>query len=78
VLQAYCQANELDFDETVYDQFITNIADQNVKDETGKIKNICGITGNIKAEKFKLNLAVCMREDMAVYKELEECIFSRK
>ena len=39
VLQAYCSAIGLTFDEAAYDGFVTNIVDQNVKDATGRIKD---------------------------------------
>lgn len=74
VLKKYCTANNLVFDEEAYDQFIDNIVDQNVKDQTGRIKNFCNIITSINAERFKLNLASLITEDMAVYRELEECV----
>ncbi len=78
VLVAYCSKNGLVFNETEYDKFVTNITDQNLKDETGRIKNYCGITTSINPETFKLTLSQYVTEDMAVYKELEQCIFHRQ
>lgn len=78
VLKAYCADQHLTFDEVEYDKFVTNINDQNLKDETGRIKKICGITTSINAEVFKITLSNYVTEDMAVYKELEQCIFDRK
>lgn len=78
VLAAYCSKNGLVFDETEYDKFVTNINDQNLKDETGRIKKYCGITTSINPETFKLTLSQYVTEDMAVYKELEQCIFHRQ
>ena len=78
VLSAYCSKFELVFDETEYDKFVTNITDQNLKDETGRIKNYCGITTSINPEIFKLTLSECVTEEMNVYKELEGCIFRRE
>lgn len=78
VLSNYCNKNDLVFSETDYDGFVTNIINQNLKDETGRIKNFCNITTSINAETFKLNLSQYITEDMNVYKELEECIFERK
>jgi hypothetical protein len=77
VLTNYCQKANLSFDETEYDQFVTDIVNQNLKDATGRIKNFCGITSSINPEKFKLTLSECITEDMAVYKELASCIFER-
>jgi predicted ATP-binding protein involved in virulence len=78
VLITYCNKNGLAFDEAEYDKFVTNITDQNLKDETGRIKNYCGITTSINPETFKLTLSQYLTKEMAVYKELEECIFLRQ
>lgn len=77
VLTKFCDENSLSFNEVEYDKFVTDIVNQNIKDETGKIKNICGITTSINAEKFKLQLSTFITEGMAVFKELEECVFER-
>lgn len=77
VLKKYCNENRLIFNETEYDIFVTNIIDQNLKDETGRIKNICGIVTSISSETFKLTLSQYMTENMDCFKELEECIFLR-
>lgn len=78
VLKAYCTGEKLTFDEASYDALVTNIVDQNVKDETGKIKTICGLTASIAPDKFKLKIAGYIVPDMAVYADLAECIFDRK
>lgn len=77
VLIAFCNANGLTFSETEYDKFVTNIIDDNIKDETNRIKNFCGITTSVSAESFKLILSEYVTQDMEVYKELENCIFNR-
>lgn len=78
VLLSYCSKNGLIFNEIEYDKFVTNVTDQNIKDDIGRIKNFCGITTSINAETFKLTLSHYVTEDMQVYKELEQCIFDRK
>jgi predicted ATP-dependent endonuclease of OLD family len=78
VLKEYCLRNQLTFDEVEYDRFVSNIVDDNVKDQTGRIKNCCNITVSINPEDFKLKLAECIKEDMSVYNELERCIFNRE
>ena len=78
VLKKYCTNNCLIFNEIEYDKFVTDIYNQNIKDETVRIKNYCNITISISSENFKLNLSRCITDDMTVYKELEECIFMRK
>lgn len=78
VLSAYCSKNELSFNETEYDNFVKDIDNQNLKDETGRIKNFCSITTSINPETFKLNLSESITDEMEVYKELEQCIFHRK
>lgn len=75
VLQKYCLENQLTFDENTYDIFVKDIYNQNLKDETSKIKNICGIGYNINPEVFKKNLSVYVDDSMSVYKELEQVIF---
>jgi hypothetical protein len=78
VLKAYCQVNEKEFKEQDYDSFVTDILNQNVKDETGRIKNFCSITTNVNPETFKLNLSTLITPEMQVYKELENVIFMRQ
>ncbi|TPG26527.1 AAA family ATPase [Variovorax guangxiensis] len=75
ILQNYCQANDLSFDEPAYDALITNIVDDHVKDEYAKIKNICGIKMSISADRFKELLARHILPETQAYKELLSCIF---
>lgn len=75
VLKKYCENNGLTFDETNYDTLIGEIDDCNVKDMTGQIKNLCGITTSISPDKFKLNLSKCIVPESTVYDELRKCIF---
>ena len=77
VLQQYCTGSGLIFDEPAYDAFVTDIENQNLKDETGIIKNCCGITTSINPEQFKLNLSKHIQEGMLVFSQLEDCIFKR-
>ena len=78
VLKAFCTANGLTFNEEEYDKFVTNINDDNIKDETSRIRNFCGINTSVSSENFKISLSECITENMEVYKELEQCIFERK
>jgi AAA15 family ATPase/GTPase len=78
VLKAYCSANGKEFKEMEYDNFVNDIINQNVKDETGRIKNFCSITTSVNPETFKLNLATFITPEMQVYKELENVIFNRQ
>lgn len=78
VLIQYCSDNGLAFDESSYDAYVTDIVNQNLKDETGRIKNYCNIHMSINPERFKIELSKCVLPRMAVYKELESCIFKRK
>jgi predicted ATPase len=77
VLGAYCAGESLTFDEVAYDALVTDIVNQNLKDETGRIKNFCGITGSISADHFKLALSEYIAEGMDVFQELKDCIFGR-
>ena len=78
VLKKYCEINDKTFDETAYDAFVTDIVNQQIKDNTGHIRNFCGIVGSINAEVFKKNLAKVIDDSMQVYKELERVIFQRE
>ncbi len=75
VLQEYCKLKDLQFDENAYDNFVTDIENQNLKDETGRIKTICNIIVSINQEKFKINLSEVINKNMKIYKALESCIF---
>lgn len=77
VLTKFCDASDLSFDETNYDALVTDIVDQNLKDETARIKNICGIKGSMNSESFKLALSKHIDENMNVFEELRACIFDR-
>lgn len=77
ILQRYCLDKQLIFNEEEYNRFVENINDQNLKDETGRIKNFCGINTSINPESFKINLARYVSPDTGVYRELEQCIFYR-
>lgn len=78
VLISYCANNQLEFNEKDYDLFVNDIINQNLKDETGRIKNICSIKTSINPEKFKLTLSEYITEEMKIYKELVDCIFNDK
>jgi hypothetical protein len=77
VLKSYCADLGLIFDEAAYDAFVTNITDQNLKDETNRIKNFCNIRSSINAEVFKISLSAHLKRGMATFQELEECIFHK-
>ena len=78
VLKAFCEANNLTFNEIEYDKFVTNISDDNIKDETNRIRNFCGINTSVSSENFKITLSEYVTDKMTVYKELEQCIFHRQ
>ena len=78
ILLRYCKSESLTFCEADYDNFVKDINNQNVKDDTNPIKNFCGIQSSISEFKFKLNLSEFITQETAVYKELQECIFERK
>ena len=77
VLKMYCLNKGLVFDETSYDTFVIDIYNQNLKDETGRIKNFCNMHISINPETFKIELSKYITAEMTVYKELEDCIFNR-
>lgn len=78
VLKKYCNTESLTFDETSYDQFFTDIINQDVKSKNTRIRNLCGINTNINPEIFKLNLSRVISEDMDIYSKLEQCIFGEQ
>ena len=43
--------------------FVKDIENQNIKDETGRIKNYCNINTSINAERFKLCLSTIISEE---------------
>ena len=75
LLKYCCESEGLTFHEADYDNFVTDINNQNVKDEISRIKNFCGIQSSISEVRFKLNLSKFITEETAVYQELRECIF---
>lgn len=77
VLLAYCKSSSLIFDEASYDAFVTDIENQNLKDETGRIRNFCNIKGSVNAEAFKIALSAVVTDDMAIVRELTDCVFQR-
>jgi AAA15 family ATPase/GTPase len=76
VLRKYCARHGLTFDEVAYAEMVFDVENQNLKDETGRIKKCCGITTNINPERFKLNLALFVEEGMDVFRDLESSVFS--
>jgi predicted ATPase len=76
ILSKYCKSKGLTFSETDYDNFVTDINNQNVKDEINRIKNFCGIQSSIGEVQFKLNLSKFITQETDVYQELRECIFN--
>jgi len=77
VLKCFCDETRRHFDEVAYDAKITDIENQDVKSLSNFIRNFCGITTSINADKFKIELSKYVREGMNVYQELESCIFQK-
>lgn len=77
VLKAYCGGENLSFNESEYDAFVTDIVNQNLKDETNRIKNFCGIKSSVGADNFKVALSKYVKGNMDVFQELKSCIFDR-
>lgn len=74
VVRAYCVANGVAFDEATYDQRISDIVNEDVKDKVGVVKNICGITGSISQDRFRLKLAQHLTKEIDLFADLEECV----
>ena len=78
VLKRYCEQNGLRFNEEKYNGVVQDIINDNLKDQTGKIKSCCDISGSINADTFKRNLSTYINDSMEVYQELKRIIFERK
>ncbi len=78
VLKYYCGEEGLTFNETAFDSFVSDIDNQNLKDETGRIKNFCGIKSSVNPESFKILLSNYLIPGMSVFEDLRESIFTRK
>ncbi|MCM1186438.1 MAG: ATP-binding protein [Lachnoclostridium sp.] len=78
VLKRYCEQNGLQFNEEKYNDVVQDIMNDNLKDQTAKIKNCCNISGSINADTFKRNLSTYIDDSMEVYQELKQAIFERK
>ncbi len=76
VLNAYCADKNLPFQESAYDSVVTDIYNQDLKEETGRIKKICGIRVSISSDDFKIALASYLTDNMSAFIELQACIFS--
>lgn len=74
-LQRYCNANGLSFDEESYNKLVTNVEDQDLKEKTNSIKEVCSVNINTSNNAFKKDLSNHIVEGMSIYGELESCIF---
>ena len=77
IVEAYCRESELEFDASLYEKFVTDIMNQDVKSQVHIIKKVCGIATSINPECFKVALASFVTPNTAVYAELKRCIFER-
>lgn len=75
VLQAYCASKGESLDEHAYNAEVTDIINQDVKKLTALFKNICKIKGSMNSDVFKKELSKLITPSMAVYAELDACIF---
>lgn len=78
VLQAYCADTNQQFDEAAYDALVVDIVNQNLKDDTAKIKSLCGIKGSVNPERFKLALSKYVLPSGDAYQDLVQSIFLRQ
>ena len=75
VLTRYCAKHDRSLDIAAYSKHIGDSCNDNVKDKTGIVKNLCGIKGSISEDRFKIQLAKCVTNEMEAYRDLEDCIF---
>ncbi len=76
ILKKYCEVNALQFKEQDYDAIVKDIVNDDVKDLFNNIKSVCNITANIGKVVFCFELSKLITQDMQIYKDLEECIFT--
>ena len=67
ILKKYSAKSELVFKESDFDAFVADVINQNIKDETNRIKKFCGINVNVNSEQFKLNLSELVTEETIVF-----------
>ena len=63
-------------DKNEYFKIISDIKNNDVKMQSGKLLELCGLNNTMNKEKFKIELSKFISEDTAVYKELESIIFT--
>lgn len=78
VLAAYCKNKGRSLDDNKYNEKISDIYNQAVKQLFVEIKKLCQITTSINPDNFKIELSKYITPNMEVYKELEKCIFNRE
>ena len=78
VLRNYCKLEGRLFNEVKYDSLNFDIVNDDVKSFCNVMAVVCGFTGNVNAEKFKLKLAHFLTQDLPIYTELKEVVFNRK
>jgi hypothetical protein len=78
VLQAYCSAQGRALDVAKYNNLELDLANGDIKSYCGAIKTACGVVGSINIDKFKIELAKAVTQDMVIYSELKEVIFNRR
>ena len=76
ILKKYCIEKTITFDETKYNQIVTDINKQDLKlgQTLQSLQQVCGAGGSIK--NFKIELANYITHDTSVYSQLKPCIFS--
>lgn len=77
ILKKYCKKHSLIFKEADYDVFVTDIVNQDLKDNVNHFRNFCSIVAPVNAEQFKLNLAESLTPETTTYDELHACVFDR-
>lgn len=73
ILKKYCDNKSISFNDSLYDQEVTNIKKQDLKPLHQKIKQYCQFTGS--TYDFKITLSNFITPDTNIYSKLQKCIF---
>lgn len=75
ILEKFCERRSSEFKVDIYKSFVTDILNQNVKDNVSKIKECCSLSQNYGTEKLNFELAELVMPDTKVFAELNRVIF---
>lgn len=75
ILEKFCERHSSEFKSEIYESYVTDIMNQNVKDNVARIKECCSLSPNYGTEKLSFELAELVTPDTTVFAELNRVIF---